>query len=468
MTKPTTALLTALLLAGCTRTDAETVADPGPDRIEAWQTVESYKIDQRMNILRSGQWLREPGNEDKSPEEAGAVLGLQELDPRPAVEAALRIARANPVDDLGFLALSFAFYELRSLDDPERQEHQESVYELLEAHYIDDLRLNRLLLSLVRFGGEPGVDLVDKVVAGSDQRVLRARGAFWSAMERLMEVDDLNRSPAERADVRAEVTRMAQLVADEYSDVEVFRGEPGGEAIKPVLYALENLAIGSVLPEAGGQRIGGDQESLSQYRGRVLLLDFWATWCAPCIASLPEVTTLQQLLGDRGFNVITISIDETMELVEQFMDRRMDLPFVNWYVGEGSQLYEDWAIQGVPTYVVVDRDGVVRGRSHEVESLYDVILEATGADGETRAKLVGDEAATPSAGSSDLAQPEYNIEAQEWITMPLAADTSIWTPPYFDAGGGEIWMITRSVPARDAGGIFAIVTTDLPVDAPGG
>ncbi len=67
----------------------------------------------------------------------------------------------------------------------------------------------------------------------------------------------------------------------------------------------------------------------------------------------------------------------------------------------------------------------------------------------------------------DLALPEYNIAAQEWITMPLAANASIWTPPYFDAGGGEIWMITRSVPARDAGGIFAIVTTDLPVDAPG-
>ena len=67
----------------------------------------------------------------------------------------------------------------------------------------------------------------------------------------------------------------------------------------------------------------------------------------------------------------------------------------------------------------------------------------------------------------DLALPEYNIEAQEWITMPLAANASIWTPPYFDAGGGEIWMTTHSVPARDAGGIFAIVTTDLPVDAPG-
>ncbi len=66
----------------------------------------------------------------------------------------------------------------------------------------------------------------------------------------------------------------------------------------------------------------------------------------------------------------------------------------------------------------------------------------------------------------DLAQPEYNIQEQKWFTMPLAADAGIWTPPYFDEGGGGIWMITRSVLARDAEGVFAVVTTDLPVDAP--
>lgn len=66
----------------------------------------------------------------------------------------------------------------------------------------------------------------------------------------------------------------------------------------------------------------------------------------------------------------------------------------------------------------------------------------------------------------DLAAPSYNIEAQDWFKVPLATNASVWTAPYFDAGGGEVWMITRSVPVRDAEGIFAIVTTDLVVDAP--
>jgi hypothetical protein len=46
----------------------------------------------------------------------------------------------------------------------------------------------------------------------------------------------------------------------------------------------------------------------------------------------------------------------------------------------------------------------------------------------------------------DLAVPSYNIESQAWVTAPLAANAGVWTAPYFDAGGGEIWMITRSVP----------------------
>ena len=66
----------------------------------------------------------------------------------------------------------------------------------------------------------------------------------------------------------------------------------------------------------------------------------------------------------------------------------------------------------------------------------------------------------------DLAVLSYNIESQAWVTEPLAANAGVWTDPYFDAGGGEIWMVTRSVPVRDAGGIFALVTTDLPVEDP--
>ena len=69
-------------------------------------------------------------------------------------------------------------------------------------------------------------------------------------------------------------------------------------------------------------------------------------------------------------------------------------------------------------------------------------------------------------GVADLVEPSYNIKDQEWFIGPLEADAGVWTEPYFDAGGGDIWMITRSVSLRDADGVFAVVTTDLAVDDP--
>ena len=68
--------------------------------------------------------------------------------------------------------------------------------------------------------------------------------------------------------------------------------------------------------------------------------------------------------------------------------------------------------------------------------------------------------------TTDLAVPGYNVETQEWFTAPLAANAGVWTDPYFDAGGGEVWMVTRSVPVHDSQGVFVVLTTDLVVEPP--
>ncbi|MBU6284114.1 cache domain-containing protein [bacterium] len=64
------------------------------------------------------------------------------------------------------------------------------------------------------------------------------------------------------------------------------------------------------------------------------------------------------------------------------------------------------------------------------------------------------------------AEPGYDIDSQPWLTEPIAARAGIWTEPYFDAGGGEIWMVTRSVPVFQGNRIVAVATTDVPVRAP--
>ena len=66
----------------------------------------------------------------------------------------------------------------------------------------------------------------------------------------------------------------------------------------------------------------------------------------------------------------------------------------------------------------------------------------------------------------DLADTSYHIDEQDWLRLPIDGGKAIWTEPYFDAGGGEIWMRTRSVPVYISGKIIAVATTDLEVENP--
>ena len=66
----------------------------------------------------------------------------------------------------------------------------------------------------------------------------------------------------------------------------------------------------------------------------------------------------------------------------------------------------------------------------------------------------------------DLASPSYQIEEQDWFSAPLTENAGVWTDPYFDAGGGDVWMVTHSLPVSDDDGTFLIITTDLVVEEP--
>ncbi len=69
--------------------------------------------------------------------------------------------------------------------------------------------------------------------------------------------------------------------------------------------------------------------------------------------------------------------------------------------------------------------------------------------------------------SADLMLPAYKIDSQDWLREPIDSGHSVWTEPYYDAGGGNIWMRTRSVPVYTATGrLFAVATTDVQVEQP--
>ena len=108
-------------------------------------------------------------------------------------------------------------------------------------------------------------------------------------------------------------------------------------------------------PEFSLPDLTGKTLKLSDYRGKVVLLDFWATWCEPCREEIPHFVELQDKLGDQGFQIIGVSMDDGPEPVRDFYRKfKMNYPVVmgNAQIGE---LYG--GVLGLPIAFVVGRDG---------------------------------------------------------------------------------------------------------------
>lgn len=102
------------------------------------------------------------------------------------------------------------------------------------------------------------------------------------------------------------------------------------------------------------EKVGGGMIDLADYKGKVVVVDFWATWCPPCIASVPDLNALHTELEPKGFTVIGVSLDEDRGLVEPFM-KRFD---VRYPVGFGSESVVRLfgGIEGIPTLFILDRN----------------------------------------------------------------------------------------------------------------
>jgi thiol-disulfide isomerase/thioredoxin len=109
-----------------------------------------------------------------------------------------------------------------------------------------------------------------------------------------------------------------------------------------------------------GRLLDGTTLHLEALRGRVVLLDVWATWCVPCARTLAEYARLERELGRDALRVVAMSIDEDDEDVRRYLARSsLDLTVLR---DSGGTVAERLGVRAIPTTFVVDRAGVVRLR----------------------------------------------------------------------------------------------------------
>ena len=110
-------------------------------------------------------------------------------------------------------------------------------------------------------------------------------------------------------------------------------------------------------PDVQFTKLDGSALRLKDLHGRVVLLNFWATWCIPCRSEIPLLSAMQKDLGERGLSVIGVSYDDTADLVKQF---QKDIPQSYQVVLGGREVGSQLPASPLPTTYIIDREGRIR------------------------------------------------------------------------------------------------------------
>lgn len=135
-----------------------------------------------------------------------------------------------------------------------------------------------------------------------------------------------------------------------------------------------NLTIGSQFPDFNEKDVMGNPVSIAKYKGKVVLIDFWATWCAPCVMEMPGIIATYQKYHDKGFEVIGISQDQDQQKLLDFI-KQNDMPWQQFFDGD-KDLALKYGVQVIPTTFLLDRNGKIIAKDLRGEDLADAVAKA--------------------------------------------------------------------------------------------
>ena len=372
------------------------VPDVGPD----WAVVQEY-LD-RQNAW--GQRTRGIGMAGLSPEERDRRFQeavAERPDIRLAIAAATVIVDAGGAHDKTTEAAEFLV--MQTFGEPDADQHMYKGAQVLVAREPHDERWPSILMRMDgrRFYGPDGgssargIDrFFEETASGAESPVFRATARYYVAAG-LMRSANGRMLGEEKRDERRQRALDAATGLSVGVENERFGGagaatpaggapgDPFGgsaprtfaEAEADLIRTIRHATVGGTALDMTGRRLDGAEDRLSAYLGRVVLIDFWATWCRPCVEVLPELRELVAELPADRFTLLAISVDEQLETVTAFRERE-PMPWTNWHAGIDSDIERAWDVRGFPTYILVDEQGLILARSNGFNDFAAMLREA--------------------------------------------------------------------------------------------
>ncbi|MDR3621979.1 MAG: TlpA disulfide reductase family protein [Paludisphaera borealis] len=176
----------------------------------------------------------------------------------------------------------------------------------------------------------------------------------------------------------AESVKRFEQVVDEFADVKGGGSYTLGGLAETALFEIRNLTIGKVAPEITGDDLEGRPLKLSDYRGKVVVLNFWATWCGPCMAMVPHERSLVKRLEGKPFALLGLNGDADRATAER-VARQESMTWPSWWDrGAEGPTIRRWNVVMWPTIYVLDPGGVIRYkniRGQELDDAIDALLK---------------------------------------------------------------------------------------------
>src|SRR5262245_13712456 len=218
----------------------------------------------------------------------------------------------------------------------------------IRKNHVESKRIAKAFGILGQCDGQDGADLLAAVVSKNPDRKAQAacvrmmklaRESLGAAAERFRDDkalrEDVERSRGKeyvktiidnRARYAKEVKDYEKMLADKYAGV------------------FPEVKVGKPAPEVVAESLDGQKVKLSDLKGKVVVLDVWATWCGPCLEMTPHSRKLVAAMKGRPFVFVGASADDKKQTVRDFL-KKHEMPWTHWWVGRSEGLMEDWDVE---------------------------------------------------------------------------------------------------------------------------
>jgi thiol-disulfide isomerase/thioredoxin len=295
-----------------------------------------------------------------------------------------KIAEVDPKSDVAFDAASFAVTRLVTVgaSGPD----VDKLLAIITEHHLSNPKVKDLVL-VAGAAGPAGEKFLQTAAEKAPDKVVRAISFYILGMSYSEQSDDA-------IDVKSNAALVAKAIENlERAKKESPKTEVDGERIEKAvddeIKNLRTLALGSPVPDVKGTEIRDEKkESVAGYKGQVVLLDMWATWCGPCREMIPHERDMVKKFAGKPFKLISVSVDEKKSDLTKFLEKN-PMPWVHWWDdGEENPLVKTLKVRAYPTLYLIDAKGVIRrkwvgapDRADLDKAVEEVVKEATNSKG---------------------------------------------------------------------------------------